>query len=157
MPERGGLLKLLPAGQLGFPRMQSVSVEVQDGPYPIRRQINACSYQPQQKRQNRRRAHDREKLKHDGAIGIKGKVGFITGANRGLGRAYARALLDAGAAKVYAVARDTSTVSQAGVTAIRLDVTDPANVVAAAAIARDADQSLPHPHREPRADRQQSS
>lgn len=69
---------------------------------------------------------------------LKGKVGFVTGANRGLGRAFAQALLDAGAAKVYAAARDASAVSQAGVTAIRLDVTDPASVIAAARIASDA-------------------
>jgi hypothetical protein len=47
-----------------------MSVEAQDRPHPIRRQINAGPYQhvlrgPQQKRQNRRRAHDREKLKHN--------------------------------------------------------------------------------------------
>jgi hypothetical protein len=45
--------------------MQAVSVEAQDRPHPSRRQINAGPYQqvlrgPQQKRQNRRRAHDRE-------------------------------------------------------------------------------------------------
>jgi hypothetical protein len=55
---------------LGFPRMQAVSVESQDRPHPTRRQINAGPYQqvlrgPQQKRQNRRRAHDREKLNHN--------------------------------------------------------------------------------------------
>jgi NAD(P)-dependent dehydrogenase (short-subunit alcohol dehydrogenase family) len=32
-------------------------------------------------------------------VEIKGKVGFVTGANRGLGRAFAQALLDAGAPK----------------------------------------------------------
>jgi NAD(P)-dependent dehydrogenase (short-subunit alcohol dehydrogenase family) len=69
---------------------------------------------------------------------IKGKVGFVTGANRGLGRAFAQALLDAGAAKVYAASRDASAVGQAGATAIRLDVTDRASVVAAAKIASDA-------------------
>ena len=46
---------------LDFPRMQAVSVEAQDRPHPIRRQIHAGPYQqvlrgPQQKRQNRRRA-----------------------------------------------------------------------------------------------------
>lgn len=69
---------------------------------------------------------------------IKGKVCLVTGANRGLGRAFAQALLDAGAAKVYAAARDPATVSQTGVTPIRLDLTDPASIVAAAAIAGDA-------------------
>src|SRR5712671_7273245 len=54
----------------GFPRMQAMSVEAQDRPHPIRRQINAGPYQqdlrgPQQKRQNRRRAHDGEKLKYN--------------------------------------------------------------------------------------------
>jgi NAD(P)-dependent dehydrogenase (short-subunit alcohol dehydrogenase family) len=68
---------------------------------------------------------------------IKGRVGFVTGANRGLGRAFAQALLDAGAAKVYAAARNTSTVSQAGVKAIPLDVTDPSSVAVAAEIASD--------------------
>ena len=37
---------------------------------------------------------------------IKDSVVFITGANRGLGLAYARAALAAGAKKVYAAARD---------------------------------------------------
>jgi NAD(P)-dependent dehydrogenase (short-subunit alcohol dehydrogenase family) len=69
---------------------------------------------------------------------IRNSVALVTGANRGLGRAYVRALLDAGAAKVYAAARDASTVSQTGVGAIRLDVTDPASVAAAASIAGDA-------------------
>src|SRR5262249_61007190 len=54
----------------GFPRMQAVSVEAQDRPHPIRRQINAGPYQQvlrglQQKRQNRRRAHDGETLKYN--------------------------------------------------------------------------------------------
>jgi hypothetical protein len=55
---------------LGFPRMQAVSVETQHRPHPIRRQINAGPHQqvlrgPQQKWHNRRGAHDREKLKHN--------------------------------------------------------------------------------------------
>jgi hypothetical protein len=55
---------------LGFPRMQAVSVEAQDRPHPIRRQINGGPHQqvlcgPQEKRKNRCRAHDREELKHN--------------------------------------------------------------------------------------------
>jgi NAD(P)-dependent dehydrogenase (short-subunit alcohol dehydrogenase family) len=69
---------------------------------------------------------------------IRRKVGLVTGANRGLGRAFAQALLDAGATKVYAAARNPGAVSQAGVTAIRLDVTDAASIAVAAAIAGDA-------------------
>ena len=38
-------------------------------------------------------------------MNVEGSVAFVTGANRGLGAAYARALLDGGAAKVYAAVR----------------------------------------------------
>jgi NAD(P)-dependent dehydrogenase (short-subunit alcohol dehydrogenase family) len=69
---------------------------------------------------------------------IRGRVGFVTGANRGLGRAFTQALLDAGAAKVYAAARDPRAVKQAGVTPIQLDVTEQVSAVAAAEVARDA-------------------
>src|ERR1700712_70704 len=68
---------------------------------------------------------------------IKGSVALVTGANRGLGRAFALALLEAGASKVYAAARDITTVTDAGLTPIQLDVTDPASVAAAAKIATD--------------------
>ncbi len=37
---------------------------------------------------------------------IEGPVALVTGANRGLGRAIVSALVEAGAAKVYAAARD---------------------------------------------------
>lgn len=64
---------------------------------------------------------------------LKNAVVFVTGANRGLGRAFAEAALAAGAAKVYAAARDPATIDLAGVVPVRLDVTDPAQVAAAAA------------------------
>jgi len=57
---------------------------------------------------------------------------FITGANRGLGLAFARAALARGARKVYAAARDPSSVTLPGVVPIRLDVTNPEEVAAAA-------------------------
>ncbi|MEO6281700.1 SDR family oxidoreductase [Roseateles sp.] len=63
---------------------------------------------------------------------LKNAVVFITGANRGLGRAFAEAALAAGAAKVYAAARDPASVDLPGVVPIALDVTDPAQVAAAA-------------------------
>jgi NAD(P)-dependent dehydrogenase (short-subunit alcohol dehydrogenase family) len=57
---------------------------------------------------------------------------LITGANRGLGLAFARAAIARGARKVYAAARDPDSVTLPGVVPIRLDVTKPAEVAAAA-------------------------
>lgn len=57
---------------------------------------------------------------------------LISGANRGLGLAFAREALARGARKVYAGARDPATVTLAGVVPIRLDVTKPEDVLAAA-------------------------
>ncbi len=68
---------------------------------------------------------------------LKNAVVFITGANRGLGLAFAREALARGARKVYAAARDPSAVRLAGVEAVKLDVTRPEEVAAAAARARD--------------------
>ncbi|MGW4568197.1 SDR family NAD(P)-dependent oxidoreductase, partial [Streptomyces sp. NPDC004561] len=64
---------------------------------------------------------------------IKGSVALVTGANRGIGRAFARALIDRGAAKVYAGVRDPASVSDGVLSALRLDVTRPDEVAAAAA------------------------
>jgi NAD(P)-dependent dehydrogenase (short-subunit alcohol dehydrogenase family) len=55
---------------------------------------------------------------------VEGSVALVTGANRGLGKAFARALLDAGAKKVYAAARDVSTIEDPDVVPVALDVTD---------------------------------
>ncbi|KGD92465.1 short-chain dehydrogenase [Achromobacter sp. RTa] len=68
---------------------------------------------------------------------LRNAVVFITGANRGLGLAFAREALERGARKVYAAARDPSAVRLAGVEPIKLDVTRPDEVAAAAAHARD--------------------
>ena len=57
---------------------------------------------------------------------------LITGANRGIGLAFAREALARGARKVYAGARDPASVTLRGVEAIRLDVTKPEDVAAAA-------------------------
>jgi NAD(P)-dependent dehydrogenase (short-subunit alcohol dehydrogenase family) len=64
---------------------------------------------------------------------VQGAVALVTGANRGLGRAFARALLEAGAAKVYAGARDPGTVTDSDVVPVALDVTDHEQVAALAA------------------------
>ncbi|RKQ87790.1 short-subunit dehydrogenase [Solirubrobacter pauli] len=63
---------------------------------------------------------------------LHGAVALVTGANRGLGKAYAEALVAAGA-KVYGGARDPQTVTSEGVIPVQLDVTDAAQVAAAAA------------------------
>jgi NAD(P)-dependent dehydrogenase (short-subunit alcohol dehydrogenase family) len=68
---------------------------------------------------------------------IKNAVALVTGANRGIGLAFTRELLARGARKVYAGARDPSTITLPGVEAIKLDVTNPDEVAAAAARARD--------------------
>jgi NAD(P)-dependent dehydrogenase (short-subunit alcohol dehydrogenase family) len=63
---------------------------------------------------------------------IEGTVALVTGANRGFGLALCRALLAAGARKVYAGARDPAAVTLPGVEAIRLDVTRGEDIAAAA-------------------------
>jgi NAD(P)-dependent dehydrogenase (short-subunit alcohol dehydrogenase family) len=67
-------------------------------------------------------------------------VVLITGANRGLGLAFAREALARGARTVYAGARDPATVTLPGVVPIKLDVTSPAEV--AAAVERCGDVTL---------------
>jgi NAD(P)-dependent dehydrogenase (short-subunit alcohol dehydrogenase family) len=71
---------------------------------------------------------------------IQDSVALVTGANRGLGLAFVRALIARGARKVYVGARDPSTVTLAGVEPIRLDVTNPADL--AAAVDRASDVQL---------------
>jgi NAD(P)-dependent dehydrogenase (short-subunit alcohol dehydrogenase family) len=69
---------------------------------------------------------------------IKGSVAFVTGANRGVGKAYVKALLEAGASKVYAAAREPNSIEAApNVVPVKLDVTNADDVAAAAALAQD--------------------
>ena len=69
---------------------------------------------------------------------IENSTVLITGANRGIGLAFAKAFLARGAHKVYAGARDPSKISLTGVTPIKLDVNSIADVKAAAQLAQDA-------------------
>ena len=68
---------------------------------------------------------------------ITGTVALVTGANRGLGAAFCRALLEAGASKVYAGVRDIEKLTAPGVTPVRLDITSASDVEAAAAACSD--------------------
>jgi NAD(P)-dependent dehydrogenase (short-subunit alcohol dehydrogenase family) len=68
----------------------------------------------------------------------------VSGANRGIGRSFVEALLARGAAKVYAGARqpdrlaDLVAAGAGRVAALRLDITQPADIAAAADRCRDA-------------------
>jgi NAD(P)-dependent dehydrogenase (short-subunit alcohol dehydrogenase family) len=68
---------------------------------------------------------------------IQGSVALVTGASRGIGLAFARALLARGAAKVYAGVRRPEDFSEPGLEPLPLDVTDHGQVEAAAALAAD--------------------
>ena len=68
---------------------------------------------------------------------IPDSVVLVTGANRGIGRAFALELLARGAGKVYATARNPQSIDLPGVEVLQLDITDPASVAAAAAVATD--------------------
>lgn len=65
---------------------------------------------------------------------IKDRIVFVTGSNRGIGKALVKALLDRGARKVYATARDINKVDDYGdarVVKIALDINNPAQIEAA--------------------------
>jgi len=64
---------------------------------------------------------------------------LVTGANRGMGREYVGQLLDRGARKVYAAARDPRTIDidDSRVVPLQLDVTDAASVATAVEAATD--------------------
>jgi NAD(P)-dependent dehydrogenase (short-subunit alcohol dehydrogenase family) len=69
---------------------------------------------------------------------IAGTVALVTGAGRGIGRAFTQALLDQGAAKVYAGVRDVSRFDgDPRLVPVALDVTDPEQVAALGATLTD--------------------
>lgn len=74
---------------------------------------------------------------------VQGCVAIVTGANRGIGEAFVRVLIQEGAAKVYAGARDPASARHleeafpGKVEAVRLDVSRPEQIEAAAAACPD--------------------
>ncbi len=76
---------------------------------------------------------------------ISGKTALVTGANRGIGRAFVEELLSHGAVKVYATARNIEQLNDlvaqgdGKVVAVPLDVTDSAAIAAAAKELTDVD------------------
>jgi len=68
---------------------------------------------------------------------LNNAVVLVTGANGGLGAHFLTQALERGAAKVYASARNPRTWDDPRVVPLKLDVTDPASVAAAAAAASD--------------------
>lgn len=76
-------------------------------------------------------------------MNIEGCVALVTGANRGIGAAFVRVLLESGARKVYAGARDPRSAAELTgaypdrCVAVPLDVTDASQIAAAAAACGD--------------------
>jgi NAD(P)-dependent dehydrogenase (short-subunit alcohol dehydrogenase family) len=71
---------------------------------------------------------------------LEGSVVLITGAGGGIGQAVTKALVEAGAAKVYAATRVANAevgLTHDRVVPVHLDVTDTASIVAAAALCKD--------------------
>jgi NAD(P)-dependent dehydrogenase (short-subunit alcohol dehydrogenase family) len=76
-------------------------------------------------------------------MNIQDSVAFVTGANRGIGKAYVEALVQAGARRIYATARSIETLNEVVAIApdriipMALDVTNADQVTAAAQTAQD--------------------
>ncbi|GGP26227.1 SDR family oxidoreductase [Silvimonas amylolytica] len=68
---------------------------------------------------------------------LENAVVLVTGANRGLGLAFAKEALARGARKVYAGARNPASITLPGVIPVKLDVTSDADVAALAAELKD--------------------
>ncbi|HEV8646473.1 MAG TPA: SDR family oxidoreductase [Burkholderiales bacterium] len=84
-----------------------------------------------------------EEGKETGGMKIEAAVALVTGSSRGIGRNFVKALIARGAKKVYASARDASKVADlvaaypGKVVALQLDITNDAQVAAAAKTCKD--------------------
>ncbi|GCE21396.1 SDR family oxidoreductase [Dictyobacter kobayashii] len=68
---------------------------------------------------------------------IKGSIALVTGGNRGLGKTLVQALLDGGAKKVYVGARHLIETADPRLKPLKLDITDPQDISAAAKACQD--------------------
>jgi NAD(P)-dependent dehydrogenase (short-subunit alcohol dehydrogenase family) len=71
------------------------------------------------------------------AMNITDQTALVTGANRGIGRQFVEELLERGARKVYATARQPELLEVPGVEILRLDLLDHDSIVEAARAASD--------------------
>lgn len=80
-----------------------------------------------------------------GLVSVEGKTAFVSGSNRGIGKAVTVALLERGAKKVYAGARNTASLKSLKacygdrLIPIELDVTQDESIAEAARLAKDTE------------------
>lgn len=70
-------------------------------------------------------------------VDVNGSVALVTGGNRGLGKAFVQALLDAGARKIYVGARSSLESSDPRLQPLHLDITNARDIAAAAQSCQD--------------------
>jgi NAD(P)-dependent dehydrogenase (short-subunit alcohol dehydrogenase family) len=70
-------------------------------------------------------------------VNITGSVALVTGGNRGLGKAFVRALLDAGARKLYVGTRSSFESGDPRLQPLHLDITNASDIAAAARSCQD--------------------
>lgn len=70
-------------------------------------------------------------------MNVQDSVALVTGGNRGLGKAFVQALLDAGARKIYVGSRHATATSDSRLQPIQLDITNPSDIANAVATCQD--------------------
>src|SRR5215469_3180357 len=70
-------------------------------------------------------------------MNIQGSIALVTGGNRGLGKAFVQALLDAGARQVYVGTRQPFKSTDPRLRPVKLDITNASDIAAAAQACQD--------------------